>query len=871
VSSAGDADQQAATSPPPLEPGAVLDALGDAVLVAEADMRIVAANRAARHFFSDEAIVGRSIVDFIPERLRDAHVEGFRRFMESGQGHLVGGPPIRVAALVPGQGEREIELQLSAIATPDGTGWRAVGSIRDAGDRVGLEHRAATADYIRAVLEAANRLQRAPDLDTALVEVLPALCEGLDWQLAALWLLDGAGETLQCAATWQEPGRAFPELVDAWRGRSIVHGEGLVGRCWAAQQTAVAAELADEGAWPGEGPERDAGLRSAVAFPLIGRNGLLGVLTMLSAGHPPVNPEVADLLTAVGHQAGLFFDRMQDADDARRREQELRYRTALLVAQIDSAPQAVLAISEDRKVLACNRRFEELWGLASGSVKVGGQSPALQEETLSQVADPERFEQALRWGHAHPEVVQHVDVPLLDGRVIQGVSSPIVDEAGQYHGRIWFLNDDTERRRAESERSELLQRLQRSQRSQSFLLDASRVLAGAVGYAETLERLAAVAVPTLGDICLIDVVDEHGTLRRMAARHADPERQPLVDVLRRRFPPDPAGMHPSVDVTLTRRSRWSAEMTDNFLRATCRDAEHFALVKRLGFTSYMTVPLVTGDEVLGTVTLVSAGSGRRFGPEDLALAEDLADRVAQVVAKARRYDEEHRVAHTLQESLLPAAHPEVPGLRLARRYEAGPRLAEVGGDWFDVIALPDGSVRLSVGDVAGHDIAAAAAMGQLRSACRALTGHAEHPVELVEELAASWAHLGVERIATLVVAQVDPVTGRVEVASAGHPPPLAVTEDRSWFLPVDPGPPLGAPAVRAAAWHGTLDPDSALLLYTDGLVEERGEELGLGLARLAELAVGITDPDELCDHVLAHAPRTRDDDIALLALRLAPR
>jgi serine/threonine-protein kinase RsbW len=446
-----------------------------------------------------------------------------------------------------------------------------------------------------------------------------------------------------------------------------------------------------------------------------------------------------------------------------------------------------------------------------------------------------------------------------------------VDESGTYHGRIWFLSDDTERRRAEAERSELLQRLQRSQRSQAFLLDASRVLAGAEGYAETLERLAAVAVPTLGDICLIDVVGEDGSPRHMAARHADPRRQPLVDVLRRRFPPDPAGMHPSVDVTLSRRSRWSAEMSDDFLRATCRDAEHFALVKRLGFTSYMTVPLVAGDEVLGTVTLVSAGSGRRFGPEDLALTEDLADRVAQVVAKARRYDEEHRVAHTLQESLLPAGLPDVSGLVLARRYEAGPRLAEVGGDWFDVVTLGNGAVRVAVGDVEGHDVAAAAAMGQLRSACRALTEHAASPAELVAELGRSWDHLGIERIATLVVAQVDVADGVVEVASAGHPPPLVVSGTTSWFLPMEPGPPLGAPSGAARSWRGRLDPDVTLLLYTDGLIEERGEVLDQGLARLAELATGITDPERLCDHVLAHAPQTRDDDIALLALAIRPR
>jgi PAS domain-containing protein len=243
-------------------------------------------------------------------------------------------------------------------------------------------HRARTASdpavaYIRAVLAAANQLQRAPDLDTALAEVLPALCAGLDWQLAALWMVDPTGDTMRCAGTWQSPGTDVPELVASWSQRNVARGDGLVGRSWASEETAVALDLDDEATWPEAGPERQAGMRSGVAFPIVGRRGLLGVLSLLSAGHPPVDADVADLLTAVGHQAGLFFDRMQDADETRQREQELRYRTALLTAQIDSAPQAVLAVSDDRKVLACNRRFEELWGLAPGSVKVGGPSPAL--------------------------------------------------------------------------------------------------------------------------------------------------------------------------------------------------------------------------------------------------------------------------------------------------------------------------------------------------------------------------------------------------------------------------------------------------------------------------------------------------------------
>ena len=853
----------------PVDVHAVVDALPDAVLVADRTMTVVMANRAAETFFGASP-VGRPITDLMPERLRAAHIAGFSRFLSTGEARLVGGPPIRVTALTAGGTEVEVELHLGTLGRPDTEGLLLIGSIRDLSDRVRLEHEVINARYVQSVLDAAYRLQTAPDVDSVLHEVLPALCSGLQWDFAAIWLLDEVEDRLRCMATWQAPGVGLDAFESQVRTSELDKDEGLAGESWAREETVVVHDIGRRRGGPGHEAARQAGLKAAIAFPVVGRRGVGGVVELMARATPPMTPELQGLLTTVGQQAGAFLDRLRDEERTRRSEQELRYRAALLAAQIESAPQAVLAISVDRRVIACNRRFEELWNLPPGSIKVGDPSPALQPAALRQVRDPAEFERQLRWGHEHPTAVQHLDVPLVTGRVIEGVSSPIVDEAGTYHGRIWFLSDDTARRQVEGERSELLARLQLAQRSQAFLLDAARVLARASGYEETLERLAALAVPTLGDICLIDVVEEDGSLRRSTARHADPARQHLVDELRRRFAPDPAGMHPSVEVTLHRTSRWSAHMTDEFLRATCRDEDHFALVKELGFTSYMSVPLAVDDKVLGALTLVSANAERRFGPDDLALAEDLADQVALVVAKAHRYEQEHRVAHTLQASLLPLRIPDIPGIRLALRYAASPREAEVGGDWFDVQALPSGEVRVAVGDVAGHDVAAAATMGQLRSACRALTPHAASPIELVEELRAGWEHLDLERMATLVVAQVDPASGAMQIASAGHPPPLFVGRRRAEFLDVRPGPPLGAPAAATPTWRGTLAGNGALLLYTDGLIENRTVELEPGMRHLAETAAGVTDPELLCDKVLATLATEPRDDVALLALARRP-
>ena len=142
-------------------------------------------------------------------------------------------------------------------------------------------------------------------------------------------------------------------------------------------------------------------------------------------------------------------------------------------------------------------------------------------------------------------------------------------------------------------------------------------------------------------------------------------------------------------------------MPDDFLRETTRDDEHYELTKTLGFRSYMTVPLMADGRVVGSVTFISAG--RSFVDDDVAFAEQLAEQVAAVVDNARRYDVAYRTSHILQSSLLPRWLPAVPGLTVETRYLAAAEGLEVGGDFYDLIALPSGRVGFMVGDVAGHD------------------------------------------------------------------------------------------------------------------------------------------------------------------------
>jgi serine/threonine-protein kinase RsbW len=428
------------------------------------------------------------------------------------------------------------------------------------------------------------------------------------------------------------------------------------------------------------------------------------------------------------------------------------------------------------------------------------------------------------------------------------------------------------------ERARLHEETVRQAERAAFLLDAARLLAGSTSVRETLERLAALTVPRLADVCVLDLATEDG-LSRPVARHRDPALQPLVDELRAWHLPLRGRPHPSVRALSEGRSQWVRSVDEDVLAEITTGPRHLDLGRRLGIAEILSVPLLVEGRPLGVLTLLADRERRGFTAADLEVAEQLTLQVALVVDRAQRYEQEVRTSHTLQASLLPAEPPEVPGMALAVRYLPATRGVEVGGDFYDVTTLPDGDVALVVGDVVGHDITAAATMGQLRSVHRALLGEACGPGDVVARLQAGWPLLGLQRMATALFGLLEPATGRLRLASAGHLPPLLVSDEGARYLPVRPGRMLGAPPGPAAEWSCTLPPGATLLLFTDGLVEhaegagQPPADLDAGLDRLQQAAAGAagTGPGDLCDCLLAAlAGEHRADDIALLALARTP-
>jgi anti-sigma regulatory factor (Ser/Thr protein kinase) len=307
---------------------------------------------------------------------------------------------------------------------------------------------------------------------------------------------------------------------------------------------------------------------------------------------------------------------------------------------------------------------------------------------------------------------------------------------------------------------------------------------------------------------------------------------------------------------------------------TIEDVDHAdilnPILREKGIRSLLGVPLLVTGRVLG-VLHVGTLTPRIFTDDDRELLQLAADRAAIAIEHAQLF-EQRRIAETLQRQLLPQELPDIFGLQLACRYlpAAG---SSLGGDWYDVFELPGGRVVLAVGDVVGHGVVAAAAMAQLRTAVRAYAAEGHPPATVVESVNRLMWDLGPSAMTTLAYAVLDPADEKLELVVAGHPPPLVLSGDgEARFLPLQGAIALGASQTSTYSSQTLrFTADTTLVLFTDGLVERRGESIDDGLERLRGLGQGIDDVERLCadvvDKMVAGEPA---DDVAVVAARLIP-
>ena len=422
------------------------------------------------------------------------------------------------------------------------------------------------------------------------------------------------------------------------------------------------------------------------------------------------------------------------------------------------------------------------------------------------------------------------------------------------------------------ERAHLVSSERAARKRASFLADSTARVASSLDPEDTLANLSDLIVPELADWASVYLADEAGRVLAATAKHHDFDTTLLLQALQKAHPLDSAAVGEIAEVIQTGRRVCYPVASSRQQEQLCGLFGGGEEVRDLRPSSAIAVPFVRRERLLGALVMARV-EGPSYTDEELMLATELADRAAVALDNAARFRREREVALTLQRSLLPQVLPRVPGLAMAWRYFPGAEGTNVGGDWYDVIPLSGDRVALIIGDVMGRGLQAAAVMGQLRATARAHVYADLGPAEVLARSDTELMRLEQDQIATVLLAILDSRTGYLTIASAGHLPPLVRgPEGKVEYLEVTPGPPLGTGEGDYIELQVTLDEGSTVLLYTDGLVEDRWLPIDDGLATLAAAASTSHDPELMCDRALVALGRDteHDDDTAMLGVHFAP-
>lgn len=541
----------------------------------------------------------------------------------------------------------------------------------------------------------------------------------------------------------------------------------------------------------------------------------------------------------------------------------LRRRVDELAQALDALPDAVTIQGPGGTVLYGNRAAARLAGESDGISRTSAaaylERMVVTDETGAPL-QPERMpaHRLIAGATAEPVVVKSVDPRTGSVAWTRVQASPLRDAEGRVRSAVNVIEDITDVKRAE-------------QRA-AFLARAGVLLGATLDTTLTLQRTAQLVVPDLADWCTVELVTPQGGTELVAIAHADPEKLALGRELRRRYPPDLDRDTGLGGVLRTGEPQLYPDITPERLAAVAVDPEHLAMLERIGFSSALVVPLVSGLQIIGALTWVAAESRRRYRAEDLETAGQLAARAAVAVENARLHTARTEIAAVLQEALLPSALVAAPGWELAEHYRAAGQANEVGGDFYDVVELGDGAMLALVGDVAGKGAPAAALTARTRhtlvTAASLEGGDPRSGLDLVN--AALQAEDDLELCSVVAVVARGP---DLTVVSAGHPLPLVVRAGEATEIG-ETSPMLGA-APAGQKWAVTttrLLPGDLVLLHTDGISDAVGAVERFGDERLrAALRDGPAEPHAVIDRIIARVAAfetgPQADDRALLALR----
>lgn len=556
--------------------------------------------------------------------------------------------------------------------------------------------------------------------------------------------------------------------------------------------------------------------------------------------------------------------------------------TAGVVALLDPSGDLV----EVRGTFGYEPEITERWKTFPLSAQIP-LSEAIRESRTIVIPSPERFEAQYPEFGAEMRSRSLVAVPIcIEGKCRGAIGFSFTDERTFPQEDLAFLESLGQQCGQALERSRLFEEEKRARLAAEeahmqlqFLAEASDVLSRSLDYAATLKDVARLAVPRLCDWCTVEVLEADGSTHSLAIEHVDPHKVELAVELRRRWPADPDAEVGLPNVLRTGKPELYHEIPDEILQAAAQDEEHLEALRAIGFSSAMILPLIARGRTLGAISMVSAESGRLFGEEDLVFAMDLARRAAMSVDNARLYQERTYVARTLQRSLLPPRLPQIPGLEIATRYRPAREGSEVGGDFYDVFQDGFNGWAFVMGDVQGKGAEAAALTGLARHSLRATAMLQPRPSAVLTALNDVLLHDDTERFCTVAYLRIQETERgfQLTAASGGHPMPIKVSPSGELETVGVDGTLIGCFAdFSVTNVETTLRPGDSIVLYTDGVVEQRTTE-GLGEEGLRRVLAqaGPVNAEALAklieDAVIEKEEGLPLDDVAVMVIKVIGR
>ena len=712
------------------------------------------------------------------------------------------------------------------------------------------------AELDRTVIAA---LAQSPTISDALRNLLEAIAQYLQYlhcEFGAIWQTDETNTRLRSFATWESPTSDVEAFKRETREIELEPGRGLPGRVWESREPAWIVDVLEDNNFPRGATAARCGLRGAFAFPILGPDGMEAVAEFFTREPVKTDDSVMQAMETVGLQAGLYLARMR-----------VQARSQWLAAVVESSEDAIVTARFNGEIVSWNKAAEKLYGWRADEIMGGSLWDLMPEDYLE---ENELLATRVRAGQAvenHETVRKRKDGSLID---VALSISPVLDSHGNVVGTARIARDISAQKRKEEQQELLLEELE-------FLSEASRVLEESLDLDETLQSVADLTVPFLGDGCMVDLVDESGAIKRVATATIRPNAQPVLERLQRHNL-DPEGKHPIAVALKTGRIQVVNEVTDELVAEWAPDSSYLEDVRSWPGRSAVVAPMIARGRTLGAIALASFSKDRKFTPSDVATIRELARRAAISVDNSRLFAQRSHIAERLQRSLLPPSLPDIPGLEIAAKFRASEG-HDVGGDFYDVFETETGDWALVIGDVSGRGADAAAVTALARYTTRAAGIRNQRPASVLRMLNDALLKESLDgRFCTCAYAQLH-INNRgvqLQLVSAGHPLPLLLREDGTLDSIGAAGMLLGVePEVKLEPRLLDLNTGDTVVFYTDGLIETRTPHglLGVeGLAAALEECQGL-DAGRIAEYLdqslLTNQGEDQRDDVAIVVVQVA--